>query len=1345
MTKSVGALFLLLWTLFAGSSLAQRQEIPDALKPWEQWATWDLPSANCPPVFNDAKTRICYWPSQLTLRAESQNATWEIEVQAFEKSWMPLPGAGDAWPQSVRLDGEAAVVVQRDGVPAVELPLGSHNLSGTFVWDRMPQSLAIPAEIGLLSLEVAGQPVFIPDWDERGRLWLQRRQTTEAEKNSMTTQIFRVFEDGIPTWLRTKIQLSVSGQSREEQLGWVLPEGWKLATVNSPIPVAVDDAGRVKAQVRAGKWEVNIDAFQTKDIREIRFSPTAEPAADEELIALKSNPGFRLTELSGIEQVDVTQTMFPNEWRTFPVFRWSTDSTIGIVEKLRGMAKEMPKGLKVKRQIWIDEDGRGATYSDSLKGTGQKIWRLDAADGHDLGAVQVNGVDQLITANPTTGEPGVELRERELAIEAVGRLQSLARFPVVGWQEDVERIETTFNLPPGWRAFALFGADTSTGDWLSAWSLLDLFLLLIFSLSVFRLKGFWAGSVAFLAFGLAYHESGSPRLTWLFLLMPIALLSVVGRGTALKWLSAWKYLAILLLVINLAPFVGTQIQTALFPQLERVGVSYGERSMFGPIEFLYDRSARVANIAFESRELAEDSASLRGQVSRGDKQSTNLKFDPTARIQTGPAQPEWDWNRVYCYWDGPVSADQQIRPILVSRSMNRILIVLRILLLGALTAILLGNLKLRWPSRRSAAVAAMMLGFVLSPVGNPLGAQEIPDEATLKLLRERLAEPSDVFPHAAEIPFVELTVNGNRISMKAEIHAAAEVAVPLPGRLPNWSPLSVSIGDEAAKFISRRNGYLWVVLPAGVHDVTVESLLGDAPEWEWTFLLKPRRVAIEAPDWNVEGVRADGIPDQQVLFSRLQPELSDEAAYDRQDFAAIFVVDRYLETGLTWQIRTEVSRLSSSLKAVSIEVPLLEGENVLSANAQVNNGLIQVGFATGQADFAWVSQLPISDEISLRAADTEQWIERWHLVTSPVWNMTWVGLSPVLESEQQQLVPVWHPWPTEQTTLQFSQPQAVSGETLTVQRVNQSTEIQSRQRSSELTAELKCSLGSDFVLGLGSDAQVTSVSVGGRPIPIQRDGDALTVPVNPGRQVVQVAWKSESSLQTVTQGESIQLPIPGANVTSIIDLPANRWVLWTNGPTHGPAVRFWIFLTFALLAALVLSRIKSSPLGRVEWMLLAIGLTQVHIAAAIVVVAWLFLLAWRGNEGSKPLHYFLFNLRQLLIVFATIISLCILIVVVGSGLLGNPEMYIIGNGSYRNQLKWFQPQIDGELPQLTVISISVWYYRLLMLLWALWLASALLRWLVTGWQHFTQGGAWRRRPERSAPSEPTSEPPLVQS
>ena len=62
-----------------------------------------------------------------------------------------------------------------------------------------------------------------------------------------------------------------------------------MATVDSPIPVAVDDQGRMKAQVRAGKWRIRLDAFRTSDVREIAFPENAEPIVEQELVAFAEN------------------------------------------------------------------------------------------------------------------------------------------------------------------------------------------------------------------------------------------------------------------------------------------------------------------------------------------------------------------------------------------------------------------------------------------------------------------------------------------------------------------------------------------------------------------------------------------------------------------------------------------------------------------------------------------------------------------------------------------------------------------------------------------------------------------------------------------------------------------------------------------------------------------------------------------------------------------------------------------------------------------------------------------------------------------------------------------------
>jgi hypothetical protein len=75
-------------------------------------------------------------------------------------------------------------------------------------------------------------------------------------------------------------------------------------------------------------------------------------------------------------------------------------------------------------------------------------------------------------------------------------------------------------------------------------------------------------------------------------------------------------------------------------------------------------------------------------------------------------------------------------------------------------------------------------------------------------------------------------------------------------------------------------------------------------------------------------------------------------------------------------------------------------------------------------------------------------------------------------------------------------------------------------------------------------------------------------------------------------------------------------------------------------------------------------------------------------------------------------------------------MFIVGNESFEGNLNWFTPRSDKNLPEPWVLSVSIWYYRLLMLVWALWLANSLLHWLKEWYQSLTFGGAWRSAPPR---------------
>jgi hypothetical protein len=269
---------------------------------------------------------------------------------------------------------------------------------------------------------------------------------------------------------------------------------------------------------------------------------------------------------------------------------------------------------------------------------------------------------------------------------------------------------------------------------------------------------------------------------------------------------------------------------------------------------------------------------------------------------------------------------------------------------------------------------------------------------------------------------------------------------------------------------------------------------------------------------------------------------------------------------------------------------------------------------------------------------------------------------------------------------------------------------------------------------------VTALNFNGTNIPVRKDGDKVIIPLRPGEQLLSLKWKTSTPLEFHARAEQVTLPVESANITTTITVPNDRWVLWTDGPLRGPAVRFWTVLVCCFIAAWALGRLSISPLRPLEWMLLSLGLTQIPLLFALMVVGWLFFLAWRGRESFLQLPSLGFNLLQVILIGVTGIALCIFIWIVGEGLLGAPDMFIAGNGSSLLNLIWYQPRSEPALPTPGCFSVSIWWFRILMLAWALWLAASLIRWLRWAWQQFSTGGCFRK-----AEKQPPSPPPLSEA
>ena len=328
--------------------------------------------------------------------------------------------------------------------------------------------------------------------------------------------------------------------------------------------------------------------------------------------------------------------------------------------------------------------------------------------------------------------------------------------------------------------------------------------------------------------------------------------------------------------------------------------------------------------------------------------------------------------------------------------------------------------------------------------------------------------------------------------------------------------------------------------------------------------------------------------------------------------------------------------------------------------------------------------------------------------------------------------------------LKVGRAEAVQGATVTVGSVRSVTNVGLRQRTQSLFLSVRSSLGEDFTLQLPVAAEMRSLLVDGKELPVRMEAGRLQVPLHPGEQSVSLEWNIVQPLAPQTSVAPVGLPAACANIETVLKVPDGRWVLWTHGPLRGPAVRFWSILVFSVLAGAVLGRLRSSPLKAWDWVLLCIGLTQVSLPAALAVAGWLLCLTLRAREPYAGVRPWAYNLLQTGLVLWTLGALAILASAVAKGLLGQPEMFIAGNGSSRLVLNWYQARSLGALPQPGCVHVSIWWYRLAMLLWALWLAGAVLAWLKKGWEAFNAGGPLRSKSPQKPPPLPGPSPGPVQ-
>ena len=414
---------------------------------------------------------------------------------------------------------------------------------------------------------------------------------------------------------------------------------------------------------------------------------------------------------------------------------------------------------------------------------------------------------------------------------------------------------------------------------------------------------------------------------------------------------------------------------------------------------------------------------------------------------------------------------------------------------------------------RGAAASAVLLVVAFAGV-TPARAQAPgnPGGELLGELKSRLTAPPRCAPRCAEITEANVTVNGERLDVVLQVSTLANIAVAMPHASDRWQLEDVSVDGRASVAIARnRDASLWVPLTPGAHSVRLSGRLAAAESVQLAFPQPPRVIDVRASGWTVSGVNESRLVAGLLELSRERTEQRAGPTLEAgSEFPGFVRVERVFNLDLDWTIDTEVRRVAPQRAALSVEIPLVKGESVLTPGVEVRNGeTALVGLTTGESATRWHSGLSRADSLELSMPADAPRSEVWSFLVNPQWSVAFEGFAPVLPENVNGAVWVFRymPRPGEKLVLKVTRPKPVSGTTLAIDSVKQTIDVGGRSSNTTLKFSVRSTQGGRHVIKLPPDARVTSVLFDAQPQQLRPEKGELPLSLMPGSHDVQVQWE----------------------------------------------------------------------------------------------------------------------------------------------------------------------------------------------------------------------------------------------
>ena len=1440
-------LFLLVNSAWAGISINK----PDDLNNWKNWFV-DGTNFYCPSV-DGSSEKLCMGYKDLNLYISSVDSSYRfsLSVKVFKKSVIPLLGNELSWPQNVLVNNKPAVIVNNGNIPYIVLDRGDWDISGF-----LPKSIErdtrvlIPSLYYYFKVHQNNEEVLVKRPDD-GFFWVSSFKNKEnkavediqKEKDvSPKIEVFRLFKDGIPAELETRIGFTVPQENRE----FVFRDynGWELTNVKADFPIKKTKEGEYILQLPKGKWSMSYSQrFGNGTPPNLQINK--ENTVQNEFISIMHQPLIRSVSIVGADIVDAKHLNIPPEWALYPTYQLMPNKVLQFKEEHRGKVIK-DDALNLQRVIKLNFSGEGAVIRDRITGRLNSNKRLESANDYNLTQFEQNGEGVPITV--WNKGVGLDLLAGEQNLVSYSTVDNFTNISASGWNTGFHNSEIILDVPPGFRLLWVDGDLDAPDSWISKWDLYDVFLLIISGFAIFKMLGLRWALFSVILLGSLYHEVvrhlGFFGLVgiWLNIIIAYTLWASLKEGSSFKsgvkiyTIASYALLGLLIIffaqqlifsamnpllsgdgyfsigenqrfnsyrsgfsssvfsifsiglyiigfglliksVLSLIGFkqsktyfkkaIGLAILAAVvlsFPSFfNDIGVGSGGGNYNTPPEVQemasgFDSAGEGApqeSLAMSdsviSKSMVSEEASKRrsAPLLKENKQyNTNDAFG--FKVSVGSGFPEWNWQRYRLASNGRLVENSKISLIYSNQNQQYIISFFWILglillfrkfikkhcLLFSDVDVILDRVKQMTKSFNGGKlsswfVAVLFVGLTIGQSDNALAmqksephiasdvAENIPSQSSNSIIdeyRDRLFKAKECAPHCGSVEKISLTENNGSLIISSLVHADGDLWISIPEGADSYK---VNGSDAVLMYA----GGLKLFIPSGVSTIQLTKNMREGFHFNNGFFasafvdnkLKNIKFTKSATEFSFELGEAIGVEVGKGELSKESVEIKPFFTFRRK---IVFESN-------SWKvINTLEKKYGSFSNNIFISLPLLSNEKVIDERYKVENGLLVIPFLSSDKEVSWLSDLNLVSQMELKHPQNNLYSEIWEFEKNPLWHIEYKGIPEVSDN-------LFIPLPNEKLSILIDKLKSIDGAHIGIQSFKESIVSGNKLTSYLIQVEVMAGLPDVFTYKMPPAAILGEVSVNGAPFQPMVDKDTVKINLNTGINKISIGFDSPEEM-SVKFSPTSNLNYPGSNFNASMQIQQDRWVLWVGGDVYKPSVLFWSFFILLLLVTFVAAKFNPS-VKMYEWFILGIGLSQLSWIPILIVFAAIYSIGIRKSINPSNLDDSSFNMIQSLIIGITLVALMIVFVAINQGLLGYPDMLIRGLSSNAFNLNWYGDRWDANaLPQVFVLSVPLYVYRIIMLIWSLWMAMFLFKIAKEWWTAFSLGGYWKSPKDRVA-------------